>query len=157
MLLRRTVDTTGKSRAWINGSPATATQLRELGEQLLDIHGQHAWQSLTRSDAVRALLDGYAGIDTTAATQAWTQWRLRRKALETATERQSTLHQESDGSITGRVGGASGTVIFAVSIDAAGNRTWYFYDAVGRPSFIVRGVAGMKRLGHSSKVNLQSS
>jgi DNA repair protein RecN (Recombination protein N) len=46
LLLRRTVDTAGKSRAWINGSPATATQLRELGEQLLDIHGQHAWQSL---------------------------------------------------------------------------------------------------------------
>jgi DNA repair protein RecN (Recombination protein N) len=62
----------------------------------VDIHGQHAWQSLTRSDAVRALLDGYAGIDTTAANQAWTQWRLRRKALETATERQSTLRQESE-------------------------------------------------------------
>ena len=55
------VDTQGKSRAWINGSPATATQLRELGEQLVDIHGQHAWQSLTRPDAVRGLLDAYAG------------------------------------------------------------------------------------------------
>ena len=57
LLLRRTVDAQGKSRAWINGSPATATQLRELGEQLLDIHGQHAWQSLMRPDAVRSLLD----------------------------------------------------------------------------------------------------
>jgi hypothetical protein len=44
----------GKSRAWINGSPATATQLREAGEHLVDIHGQHAWQSLTRPAAVRA-------------------------------------------------------------------------------------------------------
>ena len=42
LLLRRTVDTQGKSRAWINGSAATATQLRAIGEQLLDIHGQHA-------------------------------------------------------------------------------------------------------------------
>jgi DNA repair protein RecN (Recombination protein N) len=48
LLLRRTVDSQGKSRAWVNGSPATAAQLRELGDQLVDIHGQHAWQSLTR-------------------------------------------------------------------------------------------------------------
>ena len=40
VLLRRTVDAQGKSRAWVNGSPATAQQLRTLGEQLLDIHGQ---------------------------------------------------------------------------------------------------------------------
>ncbi len=48
LLLRRSVDAQGKSRAWINGSPATLAQLREAGEQLVDIHGQHAWQSLTR-------------------------------------------------------------------------------------------------------------
>ena len=53
LLLKRTIDTQGKSRAWINGSPATATQLRALGDLVLDIHGQHAWQSLTRADAVR--------------------------------------------------------------------------------------------------------
>ncbi len=64
LLLRRTVDVQGKSRAWINGSPATATQLRDLGEQLVDIHGQHAWQSLTLPPSVRALLDAYAGVDT---------------------------------------------------------------------------------------------
>ena len=75
LLLRRTVDTAGKSRAWINGSPATATQLRELGEQLLDIHGQHAWQSLTRPDAVRGLLDAYAGIDHRPLKAAWQTWR----------------------------------------------------------------------------------
>ena len=60
LLLRRTVDLQGKSRAWINGIPATAAQMRALGEHLLDIHGQHAWQSLTRPDAVRGLLDAYA-------------------------------------------------------------------------------------------------
>src|ERR1700755_896035 len=46
-LLRRTIASQGKSRAWINGSAATAAQLREAGEHLVDIHGQHAWQSLT--------------------------------------------------------------------------------------------------------------
>ena len=63
LLLRRTVDTAGKSRAWINGSPATATQLRALGDRVLDIHGQHAWQRLTQPAATRALLDSQAGID----------------------------------------------------------------------------------------------
>jgi energy-coupling factor transporter ATP-binding protein EcfA2 len=62
LLLKRSIDAQGKSRAWINGSPATATQLREIGDQLLDIHGQHAWQSLTRPSAVRELLDAYAHL-----------------------------------------------------------------------------------------------
>ena len=75
LLLRRTIDAQGKSRAWINGQPATATQLRALGDQLLDIHGQHAWQSLTRPDAVRGLLDAYAGVRLDALQTAWAQWR----------------------------------------------------------------------------------
>ena len=96
LLLRRTVDTDGRSRAWINGSAATLAQLKLLAGELVDIHGQHAWQSLTRADAVRALLDGYAGVDTAPAQKAWTQWRQSRKALEAATERQNTLRQESE-------------------------------------------------------------
>jgi DNA repair protein RecN (Recombination protein N) len=96
LLLRRTVDTEGRSRAWINGSAATVAQLKALADGLVDIHGQHAWQSLTRADAVRDLLDAYAGIDTTPATQAWAQWRQRRKALDAATEKQNTLQQESE-------------------------------------------------------------
>ncbi|WP_295553195.1 DNA repair protein RecN [Limnohabitans sp. Rim8] len=96
LLLRRTVDTTGKSRAWINGSPATATQLRELGEQLLDIHGQHAWQSLTRPDAVRGLLDAYAGIDTRPLKAAWQAWRQAQQSLADAQQAQSTLANERE-------------------------------------------------------------
>ncbi|PUE19617.1 DNA repair protein RecN [Limnohabitans sp. MMS-10A-160] len=96
LLLRRTVDTTGKSRAWINGSPATATQLRELGEHLLDIHGQHAWQSLTRPDAVRGLLDAYASIDTRPLKAAWHAWRLAQQTLADAQQAQSTLANERE-------------------------------------------------------------
>jgi len=96
LLLRRTVDTDGRSRAWINGSPATLTQLRALADGLVDIHGQHAWQSLTRTDAVRALLDAYAGIDLRAARDAWTRWRQNRKTLDEARERQNQLQQESE-------------------------------------------------------------
>ena len=96
LLLRRTVDTTGKSRAWINGSPATATQLRELGEHLLDIHGQHAWQSLTRPDAVRGLLDAYAGIDPRPLKTAWQTWRMAQQTLADAQQAQSTLANERE-------------------------------------------------------------
>ena len=73
LLLRRTIDTQGKSRAWVNGSAVTVTQLKDIGSQLVDIHGQHAWQSLTRPDAVRQLLDDYAGIDLTVLAAAWQQ------------------------------------------------------------------------------------
>jgi DNA repair protein RecN (Recombination protein N) len=96
LLLRRTIDATGKSRAFINGSPATATQLRELGELLLDIHGQHAWQSLTRPDAVRQLLDGYAQADTRPVRLAWQAWREARQALDDARRAQDTLATERE-------------------------------------------------------------
>ncbi len=96
LLLRRTVDTSGKSRAWINGSQATATQLRELGEQLLDIHGQHAWQSLTRPDAVRGLLDAYAGTDTRPLKAAWMAWRQAEQTMTDARQAQNTLSIERE-------------------------------------------------------------
>ena len=96
LLLRRTVDNQGKSRAWINASPATASQLRALGEQLLDIHGQHAWQSLTRPDAVRALLDAYAQVSTAATSAAWQQWRAAQDRLTEARASQSTLLGERE-------------------------------------------------------------
>jgi len=96
LLLRRSIDRQGKSRAWINGSPATATQLRELAEQLVDIHGQHAWQSLTRPDAVRALLDGYAGISTGALQQLWQRWRAAQKTLAEARAAQDSLQRERE-------------------------------------------------------------
>jgi DNA repair protein RecN (Recombination protein N) len=96
LLLRRSIDTQGKSRAWINGSPATATQLRELAEQLVDIHGQHAWQSLTRPEAVRGLLDGYAGVSTHALQQLWQRWRTAQRTLADARAAQDSLQRERE-------------------------------------------------------------
>jgi DNA repair protein RecN (Recombination protein N) len=96
LLLRRTVDAQGKSRAWINGSPATATQLREIADVLVDIHGQHAWQSLTRPDAVRGLLDAYAGLSTQALVLAWQGWRSAHKALLDARDAQDSLQRERE-------------------------------------------------------------
>ena len=96
LLLRRSVDTQGKSRAWVNGSQATATQLRALGEMLLDIHGQHAWQSLTRPDAVRGLLDAYAGLHTEGLKSAWHAWRQAQQAVQTARNAQDSLSREQE-------------------------------------------------------------
>ena len=96
LLMRRTVDLQGKSRGWINGSPATATQMREIGEQLIDIHGQHAWQSLTRPEAVRGLLDAYAKVDTAALAALWQQWRSAAKTLADAQGMQGSLQRERE-------------------------------------------------------------
>ncbi|MGE5385136.1 MAG: DNA repair protein RecN [Betaproteobacteria bacterium] len=83
LLLRRVVDSGGRSRAYINGSAATVQQLREVAENLVDIHGQHAHQSLLRSDAQRALLDGHAGLTTLAREvgAAFLAWRNAEKKL----------------------------------------------------------------------------
>ena len=78
LLLRRTIDAQGKSRAWVNGSAATAAQLREAGEALVDIHRQHAWQSLTRAPSVRAILDAYAQVDAKSIALAWAAWQIGR-------------------------------------------------------------------------------
>jgi DNA repair protein RecN (Recombination protein N) len=96
LLLRRTVDLQGKSRAWVNGSPSTAQQLRSIGEQLIDIHGQHAWQSLTRPDAVRGLLDAYAQLSCTELDKRWTAWRLAKTALDKAIQAQDSLQRERE-------------------------------------------------------------
>jgi DNA repair protein RecN (Recombination protein N) len=62
VLLRRVIDNAGRSKAFINGIAATAAQLRELGDLLVDIHGQHAHQSLLKNEAQRDLLDNQAGL-----------------------------------------------------------------------------------------------
>ncbi|MDH4390486.1 MAG: DNA repair protein RecN [Aquabacterium sp.] len=96
LLLRRTVDAQGKSRAWINGSPATVSQLREAADHLLDIHGQHAWQSLTRPAATRALLDSQAGIDTGMLVQLFATRKAAADALQQARERSDDLLRERE-------------------------------------------------------------
>jgi DNA repair protein RecN (Recombination protein N) len=96
LLLRRTIDAQGKSRAWINGSAATVAQLREAADHLVDIHGQHAWQSLTRGVSVRALLDAYAGVDTAPLALAWSAWRAAADALHTAQAKQADLAREHE-------------------------------------------------------------
>lgn len=86
LLLRRVVDANGRSRAYLNGSPVTVQQLREVAESLVDIHGQHAHQSLLRGEAQRALLDAHARLQPLLAdvAAAWRSWREARTMLDTA-------------------------------------------------------------------------
>lgn len=86
LILRRVVDAGGRSRAYINGSPCTVQQLREVGEFLVDIHGQHAHQSLLRADAQRTLLDAHGGLLDLGRQvgQAWKEWRQLLGLLEAA-------------------------------------------------------------------------
>ena len=96
LLLRRVIDAAGKSRAWINGGAATLTQLRELADHLLDIHGQHAWQGLTRPAAVRELLDGFAGLDTAPLARAHADWKRAAEALHKAQGLQAEALRERE-------------------------------------------------------------
>jgi DNA repair protein RecN (Recombination protein N) len=84
VMARRLVEADGRSRALINGHPATAAQLRELGDMLVEVHGQHASQAMLRSDGQRALLDRYAGAATDLATlaQSHARWRAIEREIE---------------------------------------------------------------------------
>ena len=98
LILRRVLDAGGRSRGYINGSPATAQQLREVGEFLVDIHGQHAHQSLLRSDAQRALFDTHAGLAELArqVATAYRAWREARQMLDTAASGAEALERERE-------------------------------------------------------------
>ncbi|WP_438308148.1 DNA repair protein RecN [Burkholderia pseudomallei] len=98
VMLRRVVDANGRSRAFINGTSATLAQLREVGEMLVDIHGQHAHQLLMRADAQRELFDTHAGLaaDAAAVARGYRAWRDATHAIDAAQahERERQLERE---------------------------------------------------------------
>ncbi|KVL32286.1 DNA repair protein RecN [Burkholderia territorii] len=98
VMLRRVIDANGRSRAFINGTSATLAQLRELGEMLVDIHGQHAHQLLMRPDAQRELFDTHAGLVADAANvaRAWRVWRDATQAIDAAKAHERELQLERE-------------------------------------------------------------
>jgi len=96
-LLRRTLTSEGRSKAYINGLPASVSQLKTLSSLLIDIHGQHEHQSLMQTNKQLELLDAYAQHDTlldeTAKTyQAWQKLNQEYQALlNDQTDRQSKI------------------------------------------------------------------
>jgi DNA repair protein RecN (Recombination protein N) len=93
LLLRRVVEAGGRSRAFINGRPATAQQLKAAGEFLVDIYGQHAHYSLLKAAEQRRLLDAYAGAMELAGrvAEAWRLWREARERRLSAEARGGEL------------------------------------------------------------------
>ncbi len=93
-ILRRVISATGKSRAWINGSPSNLGLLRQLGEQLVEIHGQHEHQSLMKKEKQRQLLDDFSNNDTLLGklTKSYQQWKQVNEQFERLTSQHSN-HQ----------------------------------------------------------------
>ncbi|MCB6184513.1 DNA repair protein RecN [Leeia sp. TBRC 13508] len=91
LVLRRTLDKQGRSRSFINGTVATVQQLKEIGEWLIDIHGQHAHQSLMRGDYQRQMLDAFGECTqlTEAVNQYYKVWKQSESALNEALANQS--------------------------------------------------------------------
>lgn len=98
IILRRTVDVKGRSRAWINATPVTVAQIRELGERLVDIHGQHAHQSLLKASHQLQLVDGFGATQPLrlAVREAWTDWQERLRLLRQATQDTERLQAEAE-------------------------------------------------------------
>lgn len=93
-ILRRVITSSGKSRAWINGTPTNLTMLRQLGEQVVDIHGQHEHQSLMKKEMQRQLLDDYGSHAKQLQTldKHYSEWKQLNDKLRQLTD-QSSDHQ----------------------------------------------------------------
>lgn len=104
LILRRSVDPAGRSRCFINGHAATLAQLREAGEYLVDIHGQHAHQSLLRTAAQRELLDAHAGAAALAreTAEAFRAWK-RLEALAAQAQAQFAQREAERADLQARV------------------------------------------------------
>ena len=97
-MVRRVVEASGRSRHFINGHPATLQQLRTAGEMLVEIHGQHAHQSLLRSSMQRDLLDAFSGggEQVKAVAAAWHRWQTLQQRRIDREKNVSALLQERE-------------------------------------------------------------
>jgi DNA repair protein RecN (Recombination protein N) len=98
LLLRRTLDAQGRSRAWINGRPATLAQLESAGTNLVDLHGQHAHESLGRAQTQRQLVDAFGGFValTREVAAAWRGWREAMERRERGAREAATVAGERE-------------------------------------------------------------
>ena len=95
-LLRRTINSQGRSRAYVNGHKVPVQQLKRLGERLMDIHGQHEHQSLLKPRTQLSLVDQYgdhAG-ELAAVREAWQSWK-------TACDTLAQLEEDAGGGESG--------------------------------------------------------
>lgn len=98
LVIKREVHAEGRSRAWVNGSPATVGVLAQIGALLVDLHGQHETQSLLRADVQRELLDafGNAGVERVAVRDAFTRWTILEERAAALVARQDEARRKAD-------------------------------------------------------------
>ncbi|MBA4012124.1 MAG: DNA repair protein RecN [Phenylobacterium sp.] len=98
LVLRRTLSADGRSRAFVNDQATSATVLRELGEILLEVHGQHETVGLLDARKHRPLLDAYGSVAALAAgvSRAWSDWRTARGRAEELRETVARAAEESE-------------------------------------------------------------
>jgi DNA repair protein RecN (Recombination protein N) len=82
LVLRRTLSADGRSRAFVNDQATGVGVLKEVGEALLEVHGQHETVGLLDSRTHRPLLDAFGGLDTRAVADRWKGWREAREAVD---------------------------------------------------------------------------
>jgi DNA repair protein RecN (Recombination protein N) len=95
IVLRRILDSEGRSRAFVNDTPTTLQALRELGESLIDVHGQHASLWLTKTGMQRQLLDDFAGHHELNA-QVLAAWKLRQQTQDQVTRAQQAQQGDNE-------------------------------------------------------------
>ncbi len=98
LVLKREVRAGGRSRAWINGSPGTAALMGELGQALVDLHGQHEHQNLLHAAPQRAILDAYAGATALAEElrACWTELSEVRRNIADVEERRARTQERAE-------------------------------------------------------------
>jgi DNA repair protein RecN (Recombination protein N) len=98
VVLKREVAVEGRNRAWINGSPTTATVLGEVGGALVDLHGQHEHQTLLRRDEQRSILDAFAGTGDLVVSVAGAHAAVREitREIDTLDSRRREATQRAD-------------------------------------------------------------
>ena len=96
LIIKRSVKADGGSRAFINDQPCSATLLRSVGGQLIEIHGQHDDRGLINPKGHRALLDAFAGVEGNAVRDAFDVWQTAKAALEQAKEDQDSAEQDRE-------------------------------------------------------------
>ena len=98
LVVKREVTKEGRSRVWINGSPATVGMLAQVGSRLVDLHGQHETQSLLKPEAQRDILDAYAGaaVERVAVRDAHQRLRDLEQREAELTARQDEVRRKAD-------------------------------------------------------------
>ena len=96
LIIKRSVKADGGSRAFINDQPCSATLLRMVGGQLIEIHGQHDDRGLINPKGHRALLDAFAGVEGSAVRDAYDAWQSAKTALEQAKQDQDSAEQDRE-------------------------------------------------------------